>query len=342
MATLNYTRRLGNLQNRKFDISLNESALSKSFDSFEMPQNLKYLLESMRPIDKRYNEITLQASENVKNHLERELRLHFGRDYRTQGSVVCGTNILLHSDIDLLSIIARYFYLHPSLPNNSPYNDSDPKIDIEELREQVTKIMKSIYEQVDTSGSKSISIFNKHLKRKVDIVFAYWFNSVQYDQHGDEYYRGVQLYDFSAKEKASPDYPFAHIQSVNSKGSATNDGSRRGIRLLKNLKVDSDQKIDLSSFQLTSIVHSIDNSKLMYGVGADWNIAKAISQEMNTLIEIETYRKQAKSPNGTEYPFYADNTVSEMKKLKADLDELLIDTAREIQSPALNKALLTY
>jgi hypothetical protein len=283
MATLNYSKRLNNLRNRKFDSVLNESTLSKAFDSYDMPENLKYLMESMRPIDKKYNDITLQASENVRNHLERELKLHFGRDYRTQGSVICGTNIQLHSDIDLLSIIARYHYLPANVPVPNPYTESDPKIDIEQLRDQATKVMKSTYDQVDTTGTKSIWIYNKNLRRKVDIVFAYWYNSEPYLQHNSEYYRGVQLYDFPARQRQDPDYPFANIQNVNQKGDNTNDGSRRGIRLLKNLKADSDQKIDLSSFQLTTIVHSIENARLEYKLGSEWAIAKAVSEEMKTL-----------------------------------------------------------
>lgn len=342
MATLNYKQRLKNIQTRKFDGALSESALSNSFDSYDMPENLKYLLESMRPIDKKYNDTTIQASDNVRNHLERELNLHFGRDYRTQGSVICGTNIQLHSDIDLLSIIARYFYLPRNVAPSNPYTESNPQIDIEQLRDQATKILRSKYDVVDTTGAKSIWIYNKNLKRKVDIVFAYWYNSEQYLQNNSEYYRGVQLYDFPVRERQNPDYPFAHIQNVNWKGDSTNDGSRRGIRLLKNLKADSDQNIDLSSFQVTTIVHSIDDILLHYRAGSEWKIAKAISEEMNTLIELPTYRRQVKSPNGVEYPLSEDKTVQEIRKLKSDLDELLIDTAKEVNNPALIRALQAY
>jgi hypothetical protein len=342
MARLNYSKRLNNLQARKFDGILNESALSKRFDSFEMPENLKYLLESMRPIDRKYNDITLQASDNVRNHLERDLKLHFDRDYRNQGSVVCGTNIQLHSDIDLLSIIARYHYLPANVPVPNPYTESDPKIDIEQLRDQVTKIMKLKYDEVDSTGEKSIWIYNKNLRRKVDIVFAYWYNSEPYIQHNVEYYRGVQLYNFPTRERKNEDYPFANIQNINQKGDYTNDGSRRGIRLLKNLKADSDEKIDLSSFQLTTIVHSIDNSKLQYMLGSEWNITKAISQEMGILLDDPAYRRQVKSPNGMEHPFLDERTVGEIKKLKADVDELLTDTAQEAKSPILMKAMSIY
>lgn len=341
MATLNYSKRLENLQSRKFSRELNESALSRSFDRYEIPDNVKYLIESMRGIDQKYNSRTLTAADRVQRHLEDGLQLHFARDYRTQGSVKTSTNIKVHSDFDLLTIISKYFYLHPELPSRSPYTGSDPKIDIQELREQATSIMKVTYDDVDTSGTKSISIRNKALNRKVDIVFAYWYNTEKYEKTMDEYYRGVQLYDFIASQRIT-DYPFAHIQNVNRKGDNTYDGSRRGIRLLKNLKADSDYTIDLSSFQLTTIVHVIDNAHIQYSPGSEWSIAKAISEEMNTLIENPTYRKHVKSPNGTETPFIDDGTVAEIIKLKADLDELIADTAKEVQTQVVSKAIRSY
>ncbi|SFO79663.1 hypothetical protein SAMN04488519_1176 [Algoriphagus ornithinivorans] len=51
MATINYTKRLENIQSRKFDRELNESVLSKTFSSREIPENVKYLAESMRKIE---------------------------------------------------------------------------------------------------------------------------------------------------------------------------------------------------------------------------------------------------------------------------------------------------
>lgn len=343
MALLDYSKRLRNLQTRKFSQELNESALSESFTRFDIPENVKYMMESMRPIDKKYNDITLQASENVKNHLEKGLNLHFTRDYRTQGSVVCNTNIQLHSDIDLLSIIGRYHFLPPNVNPTNPYTDSDPKIDIEQLRNQATTIMKAKYDDVDTTGSKTIRIYNKNLRRHVDIVFAYWYHSEEYLRNKTEYYRGVQFYDFHARERVTkPDFPFAHIQNVNFKGNMTNDGSRRCIRLLKNIVADSDGSIDLTSFQLTTIVHSIDNMKVRYQPGFDGKIAAAVSQELGTLIELPTYRRGVKSPNGTEYPLADDGVVPELQKLKADLDRLLVDTAEELGGQVMNKAILSY
>lgn len=345
MATLDYTKRLINLSNRKFDRELNESLISKSFSAGQLPNNVKYLVESMRPIDQKYNAKTIDAAGRVQKHLEDNFDLHFNRAYRTQGSVRTATNIKIHSDFDLLTIIDRYFY--PEISNGNVYKESIPEEDIRELRKQATKIMKDIYKEVDDGEEKSISVFNKSLNRKVDIVFCFWYNSQKYEEtkneRRDEYYRGVYLYNFpnGPKEK---DYPFAHIFQVNSKGDLTTDGSRRGIRLLKNLRADCDTELKvLKSFQLTTIVHSVENSSLLYVPGNEISIAKAISDEMKTILQNPTYRKEIKSPNGIGAPLTNDELVPEIKRLKEDLDTLIEDSAKEIlSSQIIKKAILTY
>lgn len=341
MATINYGQRLQNIQNRKFDKELNESVVSKTFSSREIPENIKYLAESMRKIEQKYNDKTFVAANRVQTHLQDNLNLHFNRAYKTQGSVMTNTNIKVHSDFDLLTIIDRYHYNAPDVPNSSDYTASNPDDDILELRTQATKIMKGIYDEVDTSGKKGISILNKSLNRKVDIVFCFWYHSKKYVETQDEYYKGIYLYEFPTKTKIR-DYPFAHIRNVNYKGDTTNDGARKGIRLLKNLKADADNKIDLSSFHLTTIVHSIDDNLLNYVTGNEILIAKAISDKMNILINDPNTRKETQSPNGTENPLSDDKVVPEMKKLKEDLDTLIIDTAKELNSPTVKRILLNY
>jgi len=343
MASLNYTKRLANLQERKFDRELNKSLLTESFSSRDIPENVKYLIESMRPIDQKYNSRTIDAANRVQKHLQDGYKLHFNRAYRTQGSVKTATNIKVHSDFDLLTIIDRYNFNAPGIPNEYDYTASNPDDDILELRTQSVKILKSIYDEVDDSGDKSISIFNKSLNRKVDIVFCFWYHIEKYIKTKNEFYRGIYLYNFPTKRKEK-DFPFAHISNVNTKGDNTSDGSRRGIRLLKTLRADSDNDLKaLKSFHLTTIVHSIPNPNLNYSSGNEINIAKAISDEMKKLIDDSDYRKQVKSPNGTETPLGGDETVSEIKLLKGDLDTLIEDSAKEIfNSQVVKKAILNY
>lgn len=345
MATLDYTRRLANLQNRRFDRILNESLLSKSFSSKDIPDNVKYLVESMRPLDNGYNAKTVDAADRVQTHLERGLDLHFQRDYRTQGSITTATNIKTHSDYDLLAIISRYHFLEAGLPNDDPYTLSIPEDDIIQLRNQATKILKEIYTEVDDSGQKCISIFNKSLNRKVDIVFAFWHNTRSYQETQSEDFRGIHLFDFPQKTKVPEvDFPFAHISQVNLKGQRTWDGSKKGIRLLKTLRADSEPEIQkLKPFHLTAIVHAIPDSNLMYHSANELTIAKSLSGEMQRLVSNPEYRRGIKSPNGRETPLQDESIVPEIVRLKEDLDILIEDASKEVfTSPFLQKVILSY
>lgn len=337
---LDYERRLENLKSRRFDNELNESILTKSFNSTTIPKNIKYLMESMIRIDEKYNEKTKEAARRVQDHLEKGYNLNFKVAFRTQGSVTTSTNIKVHSDFDLLTIIDRYHFPGFGVENNNPYTDSDPNSDIKLLRKQSEVIMSGKYDEVDKGGNKSISIFNKSLNRKVDIVFCFWYNSKKYEETLSEYYRGIYLFDFTREQKIL-DYPFAHISQVNEKGKSTNDGSRKGIRLLKTLKADSLVKINLNSFQLTTIVHSIENTLLYYNNGKEVKIAKVISLQLQKLIDDNEYRKSIECPNGTEQPL-TDETIPEMKKLKKDLDELIEDVEKEIYLGYLEKGQVIY
>lgn len=338
MANIDYRKRLENVRARKFDGSLNESLTSKMFSRTDIPENVKYLLEITKPLGQDYNSKTILAADRVKNHLEKGFNLHFDRAYRNQGSVTTNTNIKVHSDFDLLTIIDKYHYNAPSVPLYNPYTDTNPNSDIEELRKQAITILKNQYDEVDISGTKSISIFNKSLYRKVDVVFCFWYHIEEYLKSNNEYYRGIYLFDFVKKRKIL-DYPFAHIQSVNSKGSNTNDGSKKGIRMLKNIRSDSDNK--LNSFQLTTIVHSIDNQELPSMTGSEILLASNISQQLSKLINDSFYRKSINSPNGTEKPL-TDDCVKEMEKLKDELDSLIRDSHMEMRNSTLQRTINIY
>lgn len=337
---IDYEKRLQNLQARRFDNELNESVVTKSFSDINIPKNLKYLMESMSKIDKKYNDRTNEAAKRVQKHLEDNFNLHFKRAYRTQGSVTTATNIKVHSDFDLLSIIDRYHYPGIGVSNNNPYTASDPNFDIKELRRQSQDIMDDIYDEVDKTGKKNISIYNKSLNRKIDIVFCFWYNSLKYEETKNEYYRGIYLFDFTINKKIL-DYPFAHISQVNSKGDRTKDGSRKGIRLLKTLKVDADQKLKISSFHLTTIVHSIEDSLLNYRRGNELEIAKVIRNQINRIIDDKQFREGIQSPNGTEYPLN-DEIIPDLKVLKEDLDSLINDVSKEIYNEYFERGQLIY
>lgn len=341
MSTLNYSKRLQNLQTRRFDEISQRTTLSENFNKAIIPENLKYLVESMKPIERNYNDKTFEAAERVRTHLENGLKLKVTMAYRTQGSVITKNNIKIHSDIDLLAVIDRYHYYEPGKTPHSPYTDTDPDEDIKDLRQQSIKIMKEIYDEVETSGSRCISIYNKSLKRKVDIVFCYWYHPEEYRQTMDEFHRGIYLYDFFKNQKQS-DFPFMHMARVNQKGDQTQDGSRRATRLLKSLKADSETLIDLSSFQLTTIIQSIENHLIHYTPLSDINIARSTSHQLSRIIADPMLRQSISSPNGKEKPLIKEETVPHLVRLNNDLITLISDCSLELHSSLTQRNLTIY
>jgi hypothetical protein len=338
MAILNYQQRLTNLTQRRFDRELNESFLSKTFNRTDIPDNLKYLAESMRTISKRSTDKTIEAALRVQKHLEGKYQLNFTNAYRTQGSIMTNSQIKV-SDFDLLVIIDRYHYVAPGIPVANPYK-GEPEDDISELRQQTFKILKDIYDEIDNTNEKSITIFNKALQRKVDVVFGFWYNTPEYNGSSDEYYRGIKFKPIQPQA----DFPFAHIRHVNAKGDFTVDGSRMGIRLLKTLKEDCEENLnEISSFQLTSIVHSIDDSKISYESGAEIKIAQSISNQFSMIINNDDYRKTIVSPNGIENEVIPSSLIKKLQRLKLDLDTLIEDASKDLRnSNILQQIILTY
>jgi len=338
MAIINYQQRLTNLTQRRFDRELNESVLTNSFNRTDIPDAFKYLAESMRPISRRSTEKTIEAAHRVQKHLESKYQLNFTNAYRTQGSIMTNSHIKA-SDFDLLVIINRYHYIAPGLPVANPYQ-GEPNDDISELRQQTYDILKDIYDEIDNTNEKCITIFNKALQRKVDVVFGFWYNTPKYNETCDEYFRGIKFKPIQSQ----PDYPFAHIRNVNVKGDLTVDGSRMGIRLLKTLKEDCEEKLnEINSFQLTSIIHSIDDSRLTYQKGGEIKIAQSISNHISKIINDDDYRKLIVSPNGLEKEVIPTSLIKKLQRLKLDLDTLIEDASKDLRnSNILQQTILTY
>ncbi len=61
--------KLADLRARKSDFLLNEAVLSKSFSKSELPENVRYVFESMRKIDHEYTNKTYEEAKRVENQI---------------------------------------------------------------------------------------------------------------------------------------------------------------------------------------------------------------------------------------------------------------------------------
>lgn len=325
---ISYNRRMQNLRERRYDSELQKAILAESF-SEKIPDSIKYILESMQPIEDSYNKKTTEAARRVEELISKNLTTPFKVEFRRQGSTVSNTNIKTYSDIDLLALIGSYHYVQEPLKIVSPYT-GDAFADIKELRRQIVNILTNTYDEVDSSGSKSIKLVNKGLKRSVDVVPAFWLNIAKYEETWQEYWRGVHLFDFKKSERLKADFPFAHIEQVNDKGNATSDASKKAIRLLKTLKADAESEVKISSFQLTSIAHSIENARYNVPAMSGLDIGLLISEHLGHLLNNPDVRRNVKSPTNVENPLSEESVVPPMRQLKSELDQILVDCSKEI------------
>ena len=91
---LDYDKRLQNLSTRRFDNELNESVLSKSFSNYNIPKNIKYLMESMSKIDNKYNELETSLvyfsgfdidEDDIKNEIDIfDIKQRLSSDYTSE------------------------------------------------------------------------------------------------------------------------------------------------------------------------------------------------------------------------------------------------------------------
>lgn len=326
----NYTKKLENLQKRRFDDYLEKSILSESFKRSDIGESTKYTLESMKPIEDSYTQNTIKAAENIQNNLKEKLKAQYNLTFKHQGSTITDTHIKIHSDIDILVFTDSFETLeNPQIPDN-PYQ-GNPIDDLINLRKNCFEKLDNIYNQVDDSNSKAIQVFPTQPKRKVDVVICNWFNSNLYKQTNNELYRGIHFLDRDKKQRIK-DFPFTHIHELKNKSINTNKNFNKVVRILKTLKVDADYEIKLSSFEICCIVYDIENHKLNLPDTSSLLLLNVASEQLKKLIENNYYRENLKSPNNSENVFPNDTKIVELKKLKLEVDELILDVSKELAS----------
>ena len=120
------------------------------------------------------------------------------------------------------------------------------------------EILSKHYVKCDTSKAKAIRITNQNLNMEVDVVTACKYQSIQYILNDyDKDFLGVRIYDKEKDRILDVDYPFRRIQLINERGTQTGDRFKKMIRFLKNLRSQSNEGIDLTSFEINSICYDI-------------------------------------------------------------------------------------
>lgn len=297
-----------------------------------------YTLGAMQQVDAAYTKISIKTADRVQEQLRTRLSAKgYWLEFRHQGSVPLNVHIKGVSDIDLLTIENSVFLYDPSGVagrSNRYIAASRPAVDVlaDLRRDSETALREAYYAaKVDTSGAKAIKISGGSLQRDVDVVPSLWWNSIEYQQSGQDHDRGVAIFN---KEDRSTikNLPFLHIKMITDACNSTYGGLRKSIRLLKNVKADANEDhelIKLSSYDIAGLMYHADREKLRSGVVTELAILAETQRHLEYLVNNPIDAKSLRTPDNSRNILDLARKVSDLEDLSREVTRLLDKVIRE-------------
>jgi hypothetical protein len=321
------------------------SNVNESYEGLEESAAIKYTIGSMMEVDPEYTKVSVKTGERVAETLSSLLNTA-GKEvvYRMQGSVPLNIHIKGHSDVDMLIINQPIILVETPQRQGSSYlqsSDTRSMVDIlKDLRHQCEERLTTRYPQVDVdcSNAKSIAMEGGSLQRKVDVVPACWFDTLEYQDSWQEVHRGVKIYHKKDHELIG-NSPFKHIHLVNQKDSFYGGNLKKLVRLLKNLVADMpDGKKsvakNLSSFDLVSIVY-IMNDLLICSEYTPLLLVDHLLTQLTTLIENPLTAASVKVPDGSRGIFDSTDKISALRVIHGEIESLRDSIYKDLTQGAI-------
>jgi hypothetical protein len=343
----NYSNLIRNAQSRQNPEGLIlEKSFSDELGSISYSDALIYLKTTMKGVEPEYTRKSKEAGEKVKDHLRTVLTNVI---YKYQGSVMTDTHIKGYSDIDLLAICDTFYSwdsiaVHEavgSYPISQHFNTQEiNKLksevdcfssyqgnsleDLKSIRSKSENKLKDVYLDCDITKVKAIKIFNRSLRRDVDIVTANWYDDVYSILNGRGDYRGVQVYNKLTDSKGSATYPFLSINRINDRSTSTNGRLKRMIRFLKHCKADSAIDIDINSFDINAICYDIEPNS--YRMLSYIELVPVLYLQLKSICENDNHSNKLVSVDGHENIFI-DNPQKRqnLKLLLNEVESIYLD-----------------
>lgn len=308
----------------------------------------KYAIGAMQEVDPVYTRVSIETGERIENQLSKRLTAEgISAVFRLQGSVPLNIHIKGVSDVDLLVIEQQVLMYDRHGSRASTYtNPRNDSLDVlQNLRKTSERILDDAFPiaKVNKENAKSIKITGGSLARDVDVVPAIWWDTANYQNTQLESDRGVAILDKNVPKKIY-NTPFLHIKLITSRCEQTFGGLRKSIRLLKNVKADAEEdgkSIDLSSFDITSIMYHCEISRLQKGYFHELAILSETQYWLDYLWSNYDYAKTLYVPDETRKIFDNDEKRNDLMKLSLEIDDLLKEVAKELNAAFENNQLLS-
>lgn len=299
----------------------------------------KYAIGAMQEVDPIYTRVSIETGERIENQLSKKLLAEgISAVFRLQGSVPLNIHIKGVSDVDLLVIEQQILMYDQHGSRASTY--THPRTDSLDVLRNLRKVAEDILDDafpkanVVKENAKSIKVTGGSLARDVDVVPAIWWDTANYQNTQIESDRGVAILDKNIPKKIY-NTPFLHIKLISDRCQQTFGGLRKSIRLLKNIKADAEEdgkSINLSSFDITSIMYHCDVSRLQKGYFHELAILSETQYWLDYLWSNYDYAKTLFVPDETRKIFDNDEKRNDLLKLSLEIDDLLKEVAKELNA----------
>jgi len=316
-----YSLRLENLKNRRYDEALKEPVLSDAFSKTDYPDSVKYALESMVEIDPSYAYKVYAISRKIHEKLTKLLKKRgYYVDYRYQGELKTFSNIMLYGDVELIVI-------------KKDVTDK-AHLDVQRLAMELLEILRGDkeFKSIDYSDKTRIRITAQKPTCEIDILPSVWVDSIEFKQTKNEIYRGIAEFDFKSR-RVKKYLPFLNIARVNSRDQHTEGAFKRLSRLLKTLRADNDERIDLKDSEINAILYTLGIEKL---TGEYSYILSKLPLLEKLLDKIQSDKKaflSVPSPSGKDKVFNGSlGKQAEVGKLKVALSKLIEDISSDLDA----------
>lgn len=362
----NYSQKIDRLKDRRqglyahdgrtfnFAEAQSTSTLRKAekFTNLAEPEAVKYSIGAMQAVDAEYTSKSFTEGDRVKNQLADGLNnagIAVTFDY--QGSVPLDVHVRGNSDIDLLVLHAGFVTVDAAAQQQYTYTDvPGSAVDsLTVLRQECISVLTRRFwgVTVDTSPSKAIALTGGSLKRDVDVIPSHWHDTLDWKRTGDKRYRDIYVLD-SKKSERLKNRPFMHIGQISDKCAQVSGSLRKAIRLLKNLRYDADQEIDISSYDIAAIAWHMSLKELAVPYGVDLLLVERVRLHLKFILDNESYRNTLLVPDSSRQIFDTQAKIVAAWALYREVEQLSEDLARELnplasylglnRSQVLNKA----
>ncbi|CDM91671.1 hypothetical protein [Xenorhabdus bovienii] len=311
--------------------NLNKAAFTEKWETRgKLDSATRYALGAMQEVDLNYTRICYETAERVENQLKSGLSKEgINASFHLQGSVPLNIHIKGVSDVDLITIDEALLLVDREGIKASSYPAATRSaLDVlRTLRNKAADVLDAAFPaaRVDRSGAKSLKITGGSLPREVDVVPAIWWDTSNYQRFQQEEYRGIAIYDSKNYEYIC-NLPFLHIKRIEDRCDRSFGGLRKAIRLLKNLRADAvidDLHIDLSSYDIASIMYHADISNLSYNRFFELAVLAETQRWLRYLCDNFSFAQTLYVPNETRKIFEKASMYAELKKLSQITDNLV-------------------